>query len=237
MIVRTNISAGELFELIRPAVLVLSALISTLVFATARRRQFSILVVLAWAVATLVFPLIVVPVYLIALFRHKQHPLVTLQNSTNATVVPAGLRWRAATLVYAVVLLSGLGIYWYRDYQDVDSHLARAVQANIRGDRNQTIEEYRRALRLDDNAHTHKLLAKELAEVGFLSEALGEFRLAEKGGEPDDLTAYYIAALLDALNHPNQATLEYQRFLQTKACLQDLPDYHCEAARRRADNN
>ena len=74
MIPRINISAGELFELIRPAALILSALISTWVLASARRR-FPFYVALLWAVATLLFLPIVLPLYLIAvLIWHRSEP-------------------------------------------------------------------------------------------------------------------------------------------------------------------
>ncbi len=232
----TTISAGELFELIRPAVLVLSALLSTWVFASARRQLFSFPVALAWALATLAFPLIVIPLYLIARSGRKRNSRAESESApSEKQLVPT--RWRIAVpLAYAAIVLSGLAIYLYRDYQDVDSHLARAAHAKLRGNRNRTIEEYRAALRKDDDAHTHKLLAIELAEVGFLTEALSEFSLAEKGGEPDGLIPYRIAALLDALSDPNQAALEYRRFLQSKACTQELPNRRCETAARRVGN-
>ena len=231
----TTISAGELFELIRPAVLVLSALLSTWVFASARRHLFSFPVALAWALATLVFPLIIVPLYLIARSRCKRSKRAELESPTGKRIVPTPRLRVVVPLAYAVIVLSGLGIYLYRDYQGVDSHLARAAHAKLRGNRNRTIEEYRAALLQGDDAHTHKLLAIELADAGFKAEAVSEFRLAEKGGEPDELIPYRIAFLLDAIGQPNQAVLEYRRFLQSKACTQELPDRHCETAMRRTD--
>lgn len=59
------ISAGELFELTRPAAFALSALISTWVLASARRQGFSLYAVLAWALTTLFYPLIILPIYII----------------------------------------------------------------------------------------------------------------------------------------------------------------------------
>jgi hypothetical protein len=226
-----------LFELIRPAVLVLSALLSTWVFASARRHAFSFPVALAWALATLVFPLIIVPLYLIARSRRKRTKQTESESEPPEKLVVPTPRLRVvAPMAYAAIVLSGLGIYLYRDYQDVDSHLARAAHAKLRGNRNRTIEEYRAALRQGDDAHTHKLLAIELADVGFKTEAVSEFRLAEKGGEPDELIPFRIASLLDAIGQPNQAVLEYRRFLQSKACTQELPDRRCETAMRRTGN-
>ena len=125
----------------------------------------------------------------------------------------------------------------YSDYEDIDSHLARAAQARLRSDHNLAIKEYRTALLRIDDGHTHKLLGLELAAVGLSTEALGEFRLAEKGGEPDDLLAYRIAIILGELNQHNQATLEYERFLQTRVCTQDLPARECIDAQRRLGKN
>ena len=48
------------------------------------------------------------------------------------------------------------------------------------------IREYREALKDEDDPHTHKLLAVELANAGYISEAIAEFRLAELGGETCD---------------------------------------------------
>ena len=66
----------------------------------------------------------------------------------------------------------------------------------------------------------------ELADSGDRTGALFELRTAEQGGETDDLMAFHAANLLDSLNlHP--ATLEYQRFLESQACTQPLPDERC----------
>jgi hypothetical protein len=80
------------------------------------------------------------------------------------------------------------------------------------------------------------LLARELADTGDWTGALLELRKAEQGGEPDDLIAFYIGSLLDLLNLPNQATLEYQRFLETRACTQPLPDERCAGASLRVES-
>ena len=96
-------------------------------------------------------------------------------------------RWRyALPLLYAVIVLSAIGAYFYFDSRSVDAHLARATRAKLVEDSTTAIREYREALKREDDPHTHKLLAIELANAGYISEAITEFQLAESGGEPDD---------------------------------------------------
>lgn len=220
-----NISAGELFELIRPGVLFLSALLSTWVFASARKR-FSFYVALIWALATLFLPPVVLPLYLVALLIRRGSKL---RFNRRLRI--------AAPLIYAGVVIGGIGFYEYVENRGVDVHLARGAHAKVRGIHGKTIAEYRAALRLNDDPHTHKLLAIELGELGYWTEALSELRLAERGGEPDDFIAYRIGRLLDSLNQPNQANLEYQKFLSSGVCSQGLPDSYCEAAKQRISDS
>jgi hypothetical protein len=229
-----DISAGEFFELIRPAVLVLSALASIWVLGSARRHRFLNYVAIGWALGTLFFPLITLPLYLIArLIRQQSEPPDDGGGSRKTFSSPAP-RWRVAIpLAYATAVLTLVGFYIYRDHQSVDGHLARAAHAKVNGKRARTIDEYRAALELEDNPHTRKLLAIELADSGDWAAALFELRKAEQGGETDDLMPFHIATLLDSLNLPNQATLEYLRFLETRACTQPLPDERCAGARVR----
>jgi hypothetical protein len=162
--------AGELFELIRPAFLLVAALISIWMLASARKR-FSIYLAFAWAVGTLLLPLVVAPVYLAVILLWR--------------LPPRSRRWRfLLPLVYGALLLTGLGLYFYHETQTVDAHLARAAQAKLVEEHATAIREYRRALALEDNPHTHKLLGIELANDGQLSEASAELRLAQQGGEP-----------------------------------------------------
>lgn len=233
---RFDISAGEFFELIRPTVLVLSALASIWVLASARQRRIPLYLAIVWALGTLFFPLITLPLYLILRFIRKRRERAVLTGSAAGQTITSSTqpRWRIAIpLTYAVVVLSLIGFYLYLDHQSVDAHLARASRAKVDGKRGRTIDEYRAALKLDDNPHTRKLLAIELADAGDWTEALTELRAAEQGGEPDDLIAFYLATLLDRLNLRNQATLEYERFLQTKACTEPLPDDRCSVASSR----
>jgi len=169
---RSNISAGQLFDLIMPAVFAVSALVSSWVLASARKR-FRFYYAFALAIGTLFLPFIVFPVYLvIMMWRPKIGP---------------PQRWRySLPLLYAVIALSAIGAYFYFDNRSVDAHLARATRAKLVEDSATAIREYREALKREDDPHTHKLLAIELANAGYISEAIAEFQLAEQGGEPDD---------------------------------------------------
>ena len=163
-------SAGEWFELISPAVYLLSALLSAWVLASARKR-FPLYTAFAWAGGTLLLPLIVLPLYLAVVVFWR----------------PPGRsrRWRVLLpLAYGVIVVGAITFYFYRDRQSVDAQLARAVQAKLVEDHASAIRAYRRALALEENAHTRKLLAVELALAGQLGEADAEFRLAQQGGEP-----------------------------------------------------
>ena len=210
-------SAGQLFDLIMPAAFALSALLSTWVLASARKR-FQLLYAFGFAIGTLFLPLIVFPIYLaIMLWRKKTGP-------------PA--RWRyALPLLYAAVSLSAIGIFFYLDSRSVDAHLARATQAKLVEDSNTAIREYRKALALENDPHTHKLLAVELANAGHIQEAISEFRIAQQGGEPDDLIHYQLALLFVRLNQTSEAKLEFQNFVLTKTCTEI--DKRCEDARQR----
>ena len=217
MSLKIDISASDL-EWIRPAVLILSALISTWVLASARKR-FSLLVAFLWALASLLFTLIVLPIYLFVLLTRRG----AVQRQT---------RWRLALpLAYVLVLIGGITIYLYHERHGADSHLAQAAYAKLRGKRERAIAEYRAALIEEDNPHTRELLGVELFEAGHWTEALAELRRAENEGEGDSLSILRIAGVLQAINLPNQATLEYQRFLESPLCLEAAPDSHCEAAR------
>jgi tetratricopeptide (TPR) repeat protein len=148
-------------------------------------------------------------------------------------------RWRrrklALPLLYALALLSIAAIYFYRDYHSFDAHLARAANARLLNQRAATIREYRAALRLSDDAHTHKLLAVQLAEDGQLEAALAEFRAAARRGEPDELLPLHTAHMLNALGRTAEARLEYQKFLREDLCTRPAPDARCQEAAARAE--
>lgn len=256
MSLRWHISAGELFELTRPAAFALSALVSTWVLASARRRGFAFYWVAAWTLGTLFYPLIVLPIYLIVRMARRSAQerapqsaatqddnIATLELTTQAPTEPTQpaqkthqrLRWTLPAL-YLLAVLSCGALYYYRDAQSIDAHLARANQARLVGRRDQTIREYRAALQLEENAHTRNLLGIELAAAGQLDAALAEFRAAERGGEPDDALPLRIANILDALNRTAEAVPEYQKFLGTRRCMDSYPDPQCAAAKIRLKN-
>jgi tetratricopeptide (TPR) repeat protein len=153
--------------------------------------------------------------------------------------IRATLRRRklALPLLYALALLSIGALYFYRDYHSFDAHLARAANARLLNQRAAAIREYRAALRLSDDAHTHKLLAVQLAEDGQPAAALNELRAAERGGEPDALLPYLIAHALDALGRPAEADIEYQKFTQSSLCAPPSLDARCAEASARVQRS
>ncbi len=164
-------SAGQLFDLIMPAAFAVSAIVSTWVLTSARKR-FRFYYALALALGTLFLPFIVFPIYLVLImWRPKIGP---------------PRRWRySLPLLYAVIVLSAIGAYFYFDSRSVDAHLARATRAKLVEDSTTAIREYREALKREDDPHIHKLLAIELAHAGYIPEAITEFGLAE-ACEPAD---------------------------------------------------
>lgn len=252
------ISAGELFELTRPAAFVLSALASTWVFASARRQGFALYTIAAGALGTLFYPLIILPIYLIVRASRRRAATGTAaraaatpeerpekpatpiaqpapaQQSIELTAPTRQPRLRyALPLVYLLAVLSVGALFYYHDARSIDAHLARANHARLLGQRDKTIREYRAALKLEENAHTRNLLGIELADAGQLEEALDEFRAAQRAGEADDDLPYRIATTLDALNRPAEALPEYRKFLGTRRCATDYPDPQCALARAR----
>jgi tetratricopeptide (TPR) repeat protein len=215
VIPRLNISAGEAFELIRPIVVVVSILLSACVLASARKR-FSTFVACAWAVGTLLLPLVVLPLYL-AVILIWQWP-VRLR------------RWRwLLPLACATVLLAGFVMFTRHENATVDAHLARAAQAKLVEDHAAAISEYRTALTIENNAHTHKLLALELMQAGHLREAISEFRVAQQGGEPDDFIHYHLGLVFERLELKGEARTEFEKFLLSTTCTQEHRE--CEEAR------
>jgi tetratricopeptide (TPR) repeat protein len=233
-----QISAGELFELMRPVAWMLSALVSAWVLASTRRRSFRLYAVILWTLGTLLFPLVVLPIYLIVNARNRRRApdgeTASLRKS-SAAAQASGRAWttRVWPALYLVVVLSLMALYFYVDYWSLDAHLWRANNAKLRGPHAKVIAEYRAALQLEDDPHTHKLLAIELAADGRAEEALAEFRAAERGGEPDPQIPYEMGMALDALGREREALLEYKRYTNGPACTQALPEVNCTTARAR----
>ena len=212
-------SAGELFDFIRPAVVVASTIISTWVLISARKR-FRFFQALLLALATFFLPLVVLPLYVVSLLFWRRAPLRVKHRFT----IP---------LVYlATILLIFFG-YTYVDDRSIDAHLARASYAKVSVDYLTAIHEYQEALKLDDSAHIHKLLAEALDDAGLVTEAITEFRTAELAGEPDDLIHFRLAVLLDRINHHGEAILEFREFAFSQTCLQ--VDERCQTARQRIE--
>lgn len=210
-------SAGEFFELIRPIVVAISILLSAWVLASARKR-FSTLIAFALAIGTLLLPLVVLPVYLSVILIWQW---------------PArSRRWRwLLPFAYCVVLLAGLAMFLNHESATADVYLARATQAKLVEDHSTAISEYRRALTIEDDPHIHKLLAVELMQTGYLTDAVSEFRLAQQGGEPDDFINYYLGLLFDRLNLKAQAKQEFESFLVSTTCTQE--EQKCAEVRER----
>ena len=221
MAVRFNTSAGEFFEFIRPASIILSGLLSTWILASARRRYPSYLAFL-WAITTFFFPLIVIPIYWVVLLARRSR--IPLEK----------IRWRfLLPLLYATLILGGSTIYLYRQNTNVDAHLFKASQAKVNGDTPKAIAEYRNALALEENAHTRKLLAMEYYKSTDLEDALREFQRAESGGEPDDSLHFLIGSIQEELNLYAEARTEYKLFLETASCQKVPVDVRCDVARIR----
>ena len=85
-------SAGELFELVMPAAYVASALLSTWVLASARKR-FELHFAFALALATFLLPVVIFPLYLAAIIWRK------------ADKPPQRWRYTLPLLYLAIVLL------------------------------------------------------------------------------------------------------------------------------------
>ena len=236
--------------MLRPAAFVLAVALSAWTLADARRRGLRFYAVVLWTLLTLVAPHIVFPLYLVArLFERRPHvaPSASIAEAPEATgeetegetatESTAGVSaphptWRRALpLLYAALVLLLAALIFLRDYRSVDAHLARAANAKLFVQTERAIREYRAALRLEDDPHTRKLLAVELAARGRTQESLTEFLAAERGGEPDERLPYYIAAALDKLKRHDEAVPYYQKFLNGQLCTRTLPDARCEQAR------
>ena len=211
-------SASELFDLVRPAAVVASALLSTFVFWSSLKR-YPFYLSLLWAIATFFLPLIVLPIYglVLLLKRSKAAPRARLQF-----ILP---------VVYLIIILSTAATYKYFDDRSIDAYLARAANARVRLNPQAAIQEYREALKIEDTPHTRKLLAATLEEAGVNSEAIDEYRAAERGDEPDDMIHYRLGVLLEKGNEKDEALIEFRKFVSSDTCLH--VDDWCEDARQK----
>jgi tetratricopeptide (TPR) repeat protein len=257
-----NFAGGAYEEGLLPAGFALALLISTWVLYDARRRHLRAPAATAWTLLALLFPPVVLPIYLIARsFTHQpDRPAAAATEAADATETqgdprdtsPAEMahtddavggraadlrpKWRFALPLSYLLLLSALGaLYFYLDYQSTDAHLARANRARLNNQPERVVREYRAALAQEDDPHTHKLLGIELSLAGRTEEALAEFLAAERGGEPDERLHFLIATALDTLGRTTEAAPAYQKFLQSRLCVQwnGAPDCALSRARLR----
>jgi tetratricopeptide (TPR) repeat protein len=237
-----NISAGRLFEMMVPVSFALTVLLSAWVLASARRYRFRAAAVTLWTLGTLFFPFVIMPLYLIARSYRRGRERERAEDETERdSENPAGFEeaqrpWplrRTLPLAYLALMLSLGALYFYMDGRSVDAHLARANQARLQGPTERVIAEYRAALKLEDNAHTHNLLGKELLTANRLDEALAELRTAERMGEADEELPFNIATALDKSNRTDEAKAEYERFVEGAFCAEPPDAGLCWIARRR----
>ncbi|MCA1593216.1 MAG: hypothetical protein LC754_11315 [Acidobacteria bacterium] len=252
-----QVSAGDFSELLRPASYLLATFASAWALSRLRRRgtgtPAAVAVALTVFASTFLFPLVVLP--LLAAWEllrsdarlptreRVAEPKPALDEVMSSVADDSADRDEkqgrtrrdfASSLLYAALLLSAGAFFFYRDYQTVDAHLARAERSKLHERGEQTIREYRAALKLEDDPHTHKLLGLEFARAGRAEESLAEFLAAKRGGEPDETLSYRIASELELLGHTSEAADAYQKFLQSRVCARTPPGALCNAAETRS---
>ena len=244
----SQISVGPLFEWLRPALWVISAYLSARTLADARRHQFNVYEITAWTIGAFFLPFIILPLYLIARRARSRTETesstssandaeseLTAEDGKSSPLEAKPLKWwrRAVPLFYFATVLFAICLYFYYDYHTADAHLMRGHFEKLSSRHTGAIREYESALRLEPtNAHTHKLLAEEFASMERWQEALEHFRAAETKGEPDEALPFRIATMLDALNRKDEATTEYERFLNGH-CTAQTDDTRCNIAQMR----
>jgi tetratricopeptide (TPR) repeat protein len=238
-------SAGEFFESFLPAASLLAAVLSAWVLASSRRCGLPIPTVAAWTLGTLLAPPVVFPVYLIyRLFTSKGNETAAAANTSAAPPevnehssleVTAHhrlkMRW-SLPILYLLLLLAFNGALIYRERQSVDSHLARANTARLKDQPDRIVTEYRSALALEDDPHTHNLLGSELVEKHRWAEAIVELRAAQRGREPDPILPYNLGVALMEAGNLTEAKLEFEGFLASSVCTAATQDERCDAARK-----
>jgi len=222
---RWHISVGQLFDVLLPTFVALAIICSTWVLANARRCRLTSSAIIIWTLGTFALPFTVLPLYLLVRLRRREQTQAQSRSFWARHAPP---------LVYACVVTTLAALYFVHDYRSLDAHLARASNARLNDQHARAAREYRAALTLADDPHTHKLLGLELTALQQWPEALAELRTAEHGGEPDAVLPYHIASTLDALGRHDEAVNEYRKFLAGDLCTQTAPDARCAEARARA---
>lgn len=224
-----TLSASVLAELLRPVLIVCAALISTLVLAHALRARSSFRLAAGWALVTFLLPHIALPLYVAA---HLLSPAARRRAGTERRRPLA--RWALPSLIYAALILTAISIFYWLDRNTFDARLERAGAARLRGQHTEAAAEYGRALRLQPDAHTQKLLGQELASTGRFGEALVHLRSAEAAGVGGESIGFDIARSLDELKMFDEAQTRYQDFLGSGFCAtRDMPDARCRIALER----
>jgi tetratricopeptide (TPR) repeat protein len=239
------ISAGELFELLRPAAFIISALLSAWVLAGTRRRGWKPASVILWTAGAFFLPLVVFPFYLAAaLFglrgrtvdqENNESSNDTAENELAPSAEPQRLlrrvpMRRTLPILYFLVLIGIGGLSYYREWHSVDAHMARANRARLTNDYATVVAEYNAALKKENSPHIHSLLGTALMDTGAWDEALAEFETALKGGEPDDLLFYNTGLCLQNLGRKDEARDYFDRFLQTPRCRNTDLSERCRTA-------
>jgi tetratricopeptide (TPR) repeat protein len=101
---RWQISFGQLFDVLRPAVYALGVVSSTWLLADARRRRLRRYACAAWTLATLILPFTVLPLYLLARLWQRPHPaetdahINTSETETSETAMTVNANETAANV-------------------------------------------------------------------------------------------------------------------------------------------
>ena len=234
-----------MFELLRPAAFAISVLLSTWVLAGSRRRGLRPAHVFFWTAGAFLLPFIVFPVHLaVGLFRRRHRKVDQVRNepsndpTDSESVEPVEsepqrpsipMRW-TLPLAYMLAMFAIGGLSYYREWQSVDSHLARANRARLNYDDSKVIAEYGAALKKEDSPHIHNLLGIALMDTGAWDKALSEFQAALDGGEPDDLLLYNMGQCLQNVGRKGEAKTYFARFLEKPRCSNIELSERCKAA-------
>src|SRR5262245_12502789 len=111
-------SAGGLFELIRPTVLVVCAVASSWVLASSRDR-FPLYQSILWSIGSFVLPLVFLPLYLVVLLLTRRPKL---HHIKGRLILP---------LIYLVAMLAAIAFFLQRENSSVDAYLAGAQAAKV----------------------------------------------------------------------------------------------------------
>ena len=225
-----------------------AALISVWVFHDARgRAEFGPPSVCAWALLTLLFPPVALPLYLAARLYTRRDDAAddSVEKDGEGETVedggegpdagrPRARRRLAPTILYTAALVIAGTAYFFADYRSFDARLARAERAKLHKRPDDAVRQYRAALGLREDAHTRKLLALVLLQTDRADEALAELHAAERADAADETLAFHTAEALGALGRHREAAAQYRRFLDGPSCTTPAaPAETCDTARTR----